>query len=221
MDWIDNVWPDDLSQVQWGPLSAWVGSLLTAGSLLLGFYILLRDRRKEEQAQARQVTTELSSSTAYPDTGPVDYAELQIHNGSTSAIFDVVLILTPLPAWKIRRHVPHFESVVSEVDRTQRTNDRAHVIDGKMAVLEEELPIKALLNITKARDKINPGKTKLLMIELAFDLTWYNAHMRFTDLAGNRWVRDVWQDTFRKAKRKRVKRRSRPGRFERSTKIVA
>lgn len=37
---------------QAGPLAAWFGSLLTGCSLLLGFSILRRDRRKDERAQA-------------------------------------------------------------------------------------------------------------------------------------------------------------------------
>jgi hypothetical protein len=31
--------------IDWGNVPAWVGAVLTGGSLLLGFYILLRDRR--------------------------------------------------------------------------------------------------------------------------------------------------------------------------------
>lgn len=39
--------------VEWGPVSAWVGSLLTGGSLLMGFNIMRRDRARDEAAEAR------------------------------------------------------------------------------------------------------------------------------------------------------------------------
>ncbi|MFJ4717279.1 hypothetical protein [Streptomyces sp. NPDC088785] len=39
----------------WGTVPAWASAILTGGSLLLGFYILLRDRRKEERAGASRL----------------------------------------------------------------------------------------------------------------------------------------------------------------------
>lgn len=211
MDWIDRIWPDDLSQVQYGPLSAWVGSLLTGCSLLLGFYILLRDRCKEERAQARQVTTDLSSTTTYYDTGPINSTELQIHNGSTSAIFDVEFVLTPLSARRIKRYVRNFATEIANAEKAQLTDQRVrvHVARTKMAVLDEQLPMEGFGN-TKARDTITPGDTKLLVIDMLFDLSWYEAHLTFADLAGNIWVRDVIHDTFRRKKRRKARRRPRP-----------
>jgi hypothetical protein len=43
------------SSVDWGSAPAGVGSILTGGSLLLGFYILLRHRRNEERRQAQRL----------------------------------------------------------------------------------------------------------------------------------------------------------------------
>lgn len=40
----------------WGTVSSWVGSLLTSGSLLLGFSILRNDKRAKLEAQARQLS---------------------------------------------------------------------------------------------------------------------------------------------------------------------
>lgn len=56
MDLIDCIWPDDLSQVQWGALSAWVSSLLTAVSIFLALYIILRDHKYKERGQAALVS---------------------------------------------------------------------------------------------------------------------------------------------------------------------
>ncbi|MFC8095260.1 hypothetical protein [Streptomyces sp. NPDC057301] len=51
-----------MSAVDWGNVPAWCSSILTSGSLTLGFYILLRDRRKEERAEARKLVFDLRSS---------------------------------------------------------------------------------------------------------------------------------------------------------------
>ncbi|MFE3106856.1 hypothetical protein [Kitasatospora indigofera] len=48
-----------MNGVDWGSVPAWSSSLLTSGSLALGFYIVLRDRRKEEKAEARKLVFDL------------------------------------------------------------------------------------------------------------------------------------------------------------------
>src|SRR5664280_2404232 len=42
-------------EIDWGAIPTWFGAILTGGSLLLGFYLLLRVRRKEERAQIDKV----------------------------------------------------------------------------------------------------------------------------------------------------------------------
>ncbi|MEU6019507.1 hypothetical protein ABZ826_37680 [Streptomyces sp. NPDC047515] len=44
-----------MTGVDWGTVPAWASAILIGGSLLLGFYILLRDRRKGERADAQGV----------------------------------------------------------------------------------------------------------------------------------------------------------------------
>jgi hypothetical protein len=51
-----------MSGVDWGTVPAWSSSILTSGSLALGFYILLRDRRKEDREEASLVTCWLEGS---------------------------------------------------------------------------------------------------------------------------------------------------------------
>ncbi|MBQ0830843.1 hypothetical protein [Streptomyces tagetis] len=46
-----------MNGLEWGTVPAWFSAVLTGGSLLLGFYILLRDRRKEERNEALKVVT--------------------------------------------------------------------------------------------------------------------------------------------------------------------
>jgi len=53
--------------LDWGTVPAWASAILTSGSLLLGFYILLRDRRKEERQEAAQVICWLEQTATLPD----------------------------------------------------------------------------------------------------------------------------------------------------------
>ncbi|GGR46237.1 hypothetical protein [Streptomyces netropsis] len=56
-----------LQGLGWGTVPAWASAFLTSGSLLLGFYILLRDRRKEERQEAAQVICWLERTAVLPD----------------------------------------------------------------------------------------------------------------------------------------------------------
>jgi hypothetical protein len=49
--------------VDWGTVPDWVGGIGTTGALLLGFYILLRDRRKEDRTQAARIIIRAVSTT--------------------------------------------------------------------------------------------------------------------------------------------------------------
>ncbi|MEW1548300.1 hypothetical protein [Streptomyces tsukubensis] len=44
-----------MTGLDWGTVPTWISSLLTGGSLLLGFHILLRDRKKEERSEGLKV----------------------------------------------------------------------------------------------------------------------------------------------------------------------
>ncbi|MFI2765808.1 hypothetical protein ACH5A3_44730 [Streptomyces echinatus] len=44
-----------MEEMDWGTVPAWASAVLTSGTLALGFYILLRDRKKEEREEANRV----------------------------------------------------------------------------------------------------------------------------------------------------------------------
>ena len=63
-----------------GPWSEWVAAILTSGSLLLGFYILLRDRRKGEGEHANRLGYwVVSDLRSVDDAMPIGHWETQIH----------------------------------------------------------------------------------------------------------------------------------------------
>lgn len=80
--------------VDWGDIATWVQSLLTGGSLLLGFYILLRDRRKEERRQVERVVVDGGVSLPSPVQGVVIEPGfyLSIWNNSDQPIFNPVAL---------------------------------------------------------------------------------------------------------------------------------
>src|SRR5712692_4417135 len=44
-----------MNSVNWGDVPAWAGAFLTSSSLILAFYILLRDRRTNERSQVERI----------------------------------------------------------------------------------------------------------------------------------------------------------------------
>lgn len=74
--------------IDWGNAPAWMSAILTSGSLSLGFYVLLRDRRKEERTEASLVVCWRVWSA--------DEYVTHIHNASKRTVVDVeVLVRVP------------------------------------------------------------------------------------------------------------------------------
>lgn len=75
--------------MQIGSLADWVTGFATAGSLYLGFTILLRDRRKAEQSEAVQVV-------AWFVNRPDGNVELTVTNGASRPIVNATFCLASL-----------------------------------------------------------------------------------------------------------------------------
>jgi hypothetical protein len=95
--------------MQIGSLADWVSGVGTAGSLLLGFTILWRDRRKADEAEATQVVTWFVN---LPDGN----VELRITNGASRPIVHVGFYLAstdedgkPGALWTIMNVTPVME----------------------------------------------------------------------------------------------------------------
>lgn len=70
--------------VEWGPVSAWVGSLLTGGSLLLGFNIMRRDRARDEAAEARLLSCSVRGQRSDLIVRVSNAGSLPIHHLATA-----------------------------------------------------------------------------------------------------------------------------------------
>lgn len=81
--------------MQIGSLADWVSGLATAGSLFLGFSILLRDRRKDDQAEATQVVTWFVNQ-------PDSTVQLSVTNGGSRPIVHVMFCLASVDEGKKR-----------------------------------------------------------------------------------------------------------------------
>ncbi|WP_406337353.1 hypothetical protein [Streptomyces sp. NBC_00649] len=83
-----------MRHTDWGTVPAWLSAILTGGSLLLGFYILLRDRRKEERQEALKITcwSEMADNDTYnlhvlnASNRPVTYARMLVYMKSHDAM---------------------------------------------------------------------------------------------------------------------------------------
>ncbi|WP_167504693.1 hypothetical protein [Streptomyces malaysiensis] len=75
-----------MAKIDWGTFPTWVSAVLTGGSLLLGFYILLRDRRKEERREA-------SSVVCWERPNNTHFHEIHVLNATERPVVDVRLII--------------------------------------------------------------------------------------------------------------------------------
>lgn len=69
----------------WGTAPAWVSAIGTSGSLLMGFTILMRDRRKDERADAQKVVV-------FRDRVEAGEARVSVRNMADRPIIQVALL---------------------------------------------------------------------------------------------------------------------------------
>lgn len=85
------------AQLDWGSVPAWVGSILTGGSLLLGFSILLRDRRKGEREQAERIVVWGSHFThlVFPRASGIRHPAVNVYisNASEKPVVGTALLV--------------------------------------------------------------------------------------------------------------------------------
>ncbi|MBD0743824.1 hypothetical protein [Streptomyces sp. CBMA152] len=80
-----------MTGLDWGTVPAWASAFLTSGSLLLGFYILLRDRRKEERQEALKVVC--WSEYGYLGTPDQDMHMVHMLNTSSRPVYNASVLV--------------------------------------------------------------------------------------------------------------------------------
>lgn len=168
----------------WGTAGQWFSGLASGGALALGFYIMLRDRRKEERAQARLITCWREPEMPVADAdGDATYPGLiHITNHSTRPIYDITA-KPLLVSWsEYRRRVANVPAI------------------GKPKFSEEEWksPSGKLYSFAFSTIKIaNKGRLlepeKSLAAEFSAPTTarYYDVIVEFTDAEGLTWSRNV------------------------------
>ncbi|GAA0621049.1 hypothetical protein [Streptomyces crystallinus] len=116
-----------MTDLDWGTVPAWASAFLTSGSLLLGFYILLRDRRKEERQEALKVVC--WSVYGYDDSPDKGMHVVHVLNTSTRPIYDASVLVDlrlgdfdGFEGFGLAVIIPSTEEATTRIDR--RMNDR-------------------------------------------------------------------------------------------------
>lgn len=84
----------------WGTIPAWFSAILSGGSVLLALYIILRDRKKAERADATQVVCWTSIDWEADDF------RTHVHNTSDRAIHDLMVWAWLPPSRRLTRSTP-------------------------------------------------------------------------------------------------------------------
>jgi hypothetical protein len=158
-----------------GDLATWVVGLLTAGTLLLGFYILLRDRRKEESRQAARI-----AAWADPDsigrTKVGDTLDVTVYNGSDSVVTSIRVLLTHTPPYDPQLTLPPW--IRKFRNRLQSRQDRLFAMKSLAAVAGD------------GDDRVlAPGSRlrKRFIVSADFPISRSQIIVDFTDSSGSRW----------------------------------
>ncbi|NHC12656.1 hypothetical protein [Motilibacter deserti] len=163
--------------VDWGTVPAWVGSVLTGASLLLGFYILLRDRRNAEQEQARQVAYWWED--VWDESMPEDVTliVLRLQNMSNAPIINPEVEGRPRTLRELRRQFKPFLLKEAGV-----TIEKLHMVlsDAETNDLGD-----------RVTEIVKPGEEREIRIELPFPPMFYSLSLLFYDGAGRYWQSDL------------------------------
>ena len=183
--------------LDWGTIPAWVGSILTGGSLLVGASILRRDRIKHESDQARQVVCwtvpDLTDSWSLAVLFPNELQPIDVHvvNSSATIIHRVKIGYTfdakhrkSIKAWEEVNKVPF-----RPIDEAMFTH---HVT---LETGNDELVLGA--GDEKVDWQVN------LPRPLAYMILW----VTFTDGHGQKWMFDFKKKRLSRATHRRVLKR--------------
>jgi hypothetical protein len=156
---------DAHSSIQWGTLPAGIGTILTGLSLLLGFYIILRDRNKNVREQANELVAIISHyAVAVPNEPLVIGVVVQLTNSSNRSFFDVRFVAQP-------------KDVSSNLE-AKAIPIGILLVDNPIGPGAPQIPFFQFV----------PGKSETRLVLLETEPTKYNFHVHFRDGKNARWV---------------------------------
>lgn len=179
---MDALWPDDLSQVQWGPVSAWVGSILTAGSLWLGFSILKRDRKVARQKQAAKFLCWYTNDWDYqPDPNYPWKVDFQAHNTSRQIVVNAFINIRFNPK---AREESQVESSIEEI-----LNEGV-----KRAIIEDAWGYGLSFSDNTGKNRVTeftPDTRAYCQTRLPAEPARYHIQVTFMDAKGDTWLKEL------------------------------
>jgi hypothetical protein len=165
-------------KIDWGNVPSWFGSVLTGASLMLGFYILLRDRSKEEREQASKVIAQ--HDDLWPPDHEVPPTTLERLDGKP--IWRVVVTNKsdgPLSGVVVMACL-RADLLVQELKKSG-AHDEARSIPRMRQYEAYHLPT----------DIIEAGYRLYTDFVLPRDLRYYDLRVEFLDANAVRWVRHL------------------------------
>ncbi|WNM74167.1 membrane protein [Mycobacterium Phage Nergal] len=153
----------------WGTAGEWVGGLGSAGALLLALYILLRDRRLRERAQADRVACWLEFSEHD------DAAAHLINTSDMPIIKPVVWAIPKFPwvVWYLKRKYPSFHHT-----RNPQKVDHRHCVQVEFKPYTEGLDVQT-------------GEQQVQGLGLRYNRRLYHYCVEFRDISNRRWIRNL------------------------------
>ena len=189
---LGDLWQYPFRADVWGTAGQWFSGIVSGGALGLGFYLMLRDRRKEERAQAQLITCrrEPTGPRSDSDGDPVYPGLVHVLNHSTRPIYSITArpLLVSWPEYQRRiANVPG-------IGKPSYSEQEWRNPEGKLRTFAE-----SVLQSKVERRVLNPDET--LSLEYAAPMTarYYDILVEFTDAEGIVWSRNVDTSNLRRS----------------------
>jgi hypothetical protein len=175
-------------------IPAWISSIGGSISLVLAFYIILRDRKKDDRRQAVGISAWQYAPNTYhvitESTNPdeplitVDEVRILVHNSSNMPVTNLTLLERTMTSKELRAL---FAGQMVQRGIPEKLSFMFH--DGSL-VGDDGKIINILYPDAKAHQTETTASTRI-PASIRYPLNAYRRWVYFTDTAGTAWLRDV------------------------------
>jgi hypothetical protein len=183
----------------WGTVAAWVGSLLSGFSVLLVLYVIYRDRLKDLQRQANDISVWKTTSLRVGDGNYAPYTlTVTISNHSDRPVRTPLAIARPRSIKLLMKELDPeqmriFQESVAEFARGDAPELRTFVDGAGQLVAKRAPSLRAMFEAHTTKGPIEIPAASRLDLEMSMRLPsyLYSYEVRFTDSGSHVWYKDL------------------------------
>ena len=169
----------------WGTVGQWTSTILSAATVIFALYIILRDRRKADEDQARQMVTWLDAITVDDDNDTYS-VEVHILNASRLTFFNVFAVVTITDR---KSHRDFWKKIKANGGPDWMSAIQEDIAKNHVDPDTGEQEYYAFTDVENTR-VIAPDQTGSCEIVLGGPVAFYDFDVVFRDAHGRQWMVD-------------------------------